>query len=290
MALSSHQIEKLKNYIAQLKPKFLGKFLYYVFPFRKRVIFHNFKIVFGNQISNVEKIKLAQAFYGHLFKSIWETLSLRFISMEKLKQRVTVKGHEHLLKLLDQNIQSAILITGHFGSWEFAPIAGMMQFPQFYGKFYFVRKMLKNKWLEKVLFGRYQEAGLNVIPKKNSLHQVCDVLETGGVVVFVFDQHASLKNRDGLSVDFFGQATGTYRSPAMIAKYTQVPVLSARSYRQVDGHHILEFFPVIPWIGSENEAEELVLNLQQYNKVIEQFILDYPEQWIWIHKRWKTRL
>lgn len=237
---------------------------------------------------NEELIILAKGFYTHLARSLKENIQMRFMSESQIKNRAIVLGEEYIRALEHNPIKGAILITGHFGNWEFAPIAGILNFKEFQGRFYFVRRTLVNKKIEQILFRRYYKAGLNVIPKKNSLDTVCDALEKNNAVVFVMDQHASIGAKDGMMVDFFGRPAGTFKSPAMIAKYMQVPVLPSRSYRRSDGKHVLEFFPAIPWQKSDNEKEEIRLNLRTYNEVLEKFILEYPDQWLWMHKRWKN--
>lgn len=282
------QIQHLKNRIATLKPTLGGNFLYRCIPFRKKVVLHNMRQVFSEVLSDQEIVKLSKAFYSHVAKSLKENIALRFISEKKLKQKAEVVGAQHMWDLLKHKVRGAILITGHFGNWEFAPIAGMLHFREFEGRFYFVRKLLGSKRIEKILFHRYYKSGLEVIPKKNSLNTVCDKLESNNAVVFVMDQHASLKAKDGVMVDFFGKPAGTFRSPAMIAKYTEVPVLPSRTYRREDGKHVLEFFPPLEWIKCENEKDEIAANTRVYNQWLEKFILEYPEQWLWMHKRWKT--
>jgi len=277
--------QQLKDYVAKLKPGFWGKFCYYVLPFRKKVVLSNMQHVFGNILSQQEITKLAQSFYGHLLRSIGENISLRFMSENKLREQAVIIGKEIPLKLAEQKKGIAVL-TGHFGNWELAPIAGIMNFQQFQGKFHFVRKQ-QSPPVEKILFRRYYQAGLKVIPKKNSLNQVCDALADGEVVVFVMDQHASTSVKDGIAVDFFGKKAGTYRSLAMIARYTDVPVIPACSYRQADGKHVLQFLDPIPWIACENQNEELHLNTRAYNEALEKMILAHPDQWLWLHKRWK---
>jgi KDO2-lipid IV(A) lauroyltransferase len=282
------QISYLKNYIAALRPSLLGKFFYYCAPFRKQVVLNNMRQVLGSIISESEIQILAKAFYSHIAYSIGENLALRFMTEKQIRSKAEIVGAKYMWDLENNPVKGAILITAHFGNWEFAPIAGILNFKEFQGRFYFVRKTLVNKTIEKILFRRYYQAGLNVIPKKNSLDKVCDALEKNNAVIFVLDQHASLKAKDGVLVDFFGKPAGTFKSPAMIAKYMQVPVLPIRSYRRFDGKHILEFFPPIPWQTADNDKEELALNLRAYNAALETMILEYPDQWLWMHRRWKT--
>ena len=278
----------LKNYINNIKVSLGGQFLFYLIPFRKKVVLQNMQKVFGDILSNSEILILAKGFYSHVASSLKENLLLRLMSLKQIQSRAIIKGENYLWELVDNKIKGAILITGHFGNWEFAPIAGMLKMPKWQNRFYVVRKYIGTKWIEKILFRRYYQAGLNVIPKKNALNNVMDALEAHNAVAFIMDQHASLKAKDGIAVDFFGSKAGTFRSPAMIASYTGVPVLGFRTYRQKDGKHILEFFPQMPWIKASSPKEELAANTRQYNQFIEKLILEYPDQWLWMHKRWKN--
>jgi KDO2-lipid IV(A) lauroyltransferase len=67
----------------------------------------------------------------------------------------------------------------------------------------------------------------------------------------------------------------------------EVPVIPAQSYRKKDGTHILEFYPPLEWIDAAKGREQLIQNTQYYNHVLEGMILKHPEQWLWMHKRWK---
>lgn len=260
--------------------------MYWLLPYRRAIVRNNINQVFGDVLSDAEKRHLAQAFYTHLATSVKEAISLRFITEEQLKQRVEVRGHEHLITIAAQN-KGVLVLTGHFGNWEFAPIGGILNFRDFQGKFHFIRRTLGNKRLERILFRRYYEAGLQVIPKKNSLQQVCTALDDNHAVVFVLDQHASLVNRDGIAVEFFGKKAGTYRSLATIACHTGVPVVPACSYRLADGRHVLEFQEPILWQDHGSAQESVYQNTLRYNQALERMILANPEQWMWLHKRWK---
>ncbi len=242
--------------------------------------------VFGDSITLKEKQHLAKAFYSHIAKSLKENILMRFWSEDKIRDHAEVLGADHVVQARAGG-KGVLILTGHFGNWEFAPIAGILNFKMLQGHFYFVRKLIGTKWLEKILFRRYYQAGLNVIPKKNALTQVCDALDENCAVVFVMDQHASMHPKDGIMVDFFGKPAGTYRSLATIARNMSAPVLPAQSYRKPDGTHVLEFLPPVPWQEADNARAALEINTKQYNQQLEKMILRYPEQWLWMHRRWK---
>lgn len=284
--MNKKAIDAIPNYLKELKPTLAGKLLYRWLPFRKQIILQNMRTVFQNRLTEQELKLLAQAFYSHLATSIKENLLMRLWSEKKIKSKAKVLGTEYVAEALKQN-KGMLVLTGHFGNWEFAPIAGILNFKMLQGRFYFVRRLLGTKWLEKLLFRRYYQAGLNVIPKKNALSKVCDALEDNSAVVFVLDQHASIEAKDGIKVDFFGKPAGTYRSLATIARNMVVPVIPAQTYRLENGVHVLEFLPPLELIEGESAKQTLYLNTQQYNHILEEMILRYPEQWMWLHKRWK---
>lgn len=277
----------IRDYLKTLSPTWAGKFFYYCLPYRKKIVRQNMQRVFGDVLSTAEIKFLMQCFYSHLALSLKENMLMRFMTQEEIAAKAEIIGHEAALEIAKKHT-GLLVLTGHFGNWEFAPIAGILNFKQFQGQFYFIRKMLKPKWLERKIFSRYYLSGLHVIPKKNSLTQVCDVLEKNNAVVFVMDQYASLP-KDGIAVEFFGEKTGTYRSLATIARYTQIPVIPAAAYRKPNGQHVLHFFDPIPWVTSDSQShhEEIYQNTLRYNQALEKMILAHPEQWLWTHKRWK---
>lgn len=274
------------DYINQLRPTLTGRFLYHAIPFRKKIVLKNIETVFGDRLNQQQKLNLAKAFYSHIAKSLKENCLMRFLSPQKIKSKAVVVGAEHVLKAAEKN-KGVLILTGHFGNWEFAPIAGIMNFEQYKGRFYFIRKLIGTKAIEKLLFKRYYQAGLNVIPKKNALQQACEALEQQAAVVFVMDQHACIGSKDGIKVDFFNKPAGTYRSLATLARNMEAPVIPAQSYRRHDGQHVLEFYPELEWQAINDRKRALMTNTKRYNEQLEKMILKYPEQWLWMHKRWK---
>ena len=269
-----------------LKITNIGRFLYKFLPYRKSLVLSNIDQVFQDTITKTQKIALAKSFYSHLATSFKEMIQLRFMSEKKLKQMVEVKGHEHLLDVAKQN-KGVLVVTGHFGNWEFAPLGGILNFKQFSGHFHFIRKNLSNQTIEKILFNRYAKFGLHVIFKKNAMQKVTEALDKNHAVIFVLDQHAIISNKDGIAVEFFNKKAGTYRSLASISRHTGVPVVPAAGYRLPNGKHVLEFYEPIAWQEYATTSESLYKNTLRYNQALEKIILAHPEQWMWMHKRWK---
>ena len=262
-----------------------GKLLYRFLPIRRQVILDNLHRVYGERIPEDEIVRLAQAHYGHLWRLFCEFLRFRWLSHERKMAMVRIENVEAFAAALAQN-KGVLILTGHFGNWEVSTIAGLNHYPQMRGRFHFVRRAIKPAWLDALVTRRFNEAGFGVFPKRGSLDAMLDRLAVGDAIVFPFDQHA--RPPDGIEVDFFGQPAWTFKSLAIIALATGAPVLPASSWREPDGRHVLRFEDPISAIECENTGEAIRRNTRAYNAVLERIILRRPEQWYWVHRRWKA--
>ncbi len=262
-----------------------GRWLYHLLPYRRSVVLGNFRRVFGDVLPEAEIKKLAQAYYAHYVRFMIEFFRLPFMSQARRKEWVRVENIEAALRAHAKG-KGILLLTGHFGNFEVSTVAGIGQFPQYRGLLHFVRRPLKPKLLNDFVTHRFKRAGFGVIPKRGSLDTILDLLGKGAIIVYVFDQHAG--KGDGITVDFFGHPAGTFKSVALLALTTGAPVLPAYGWREADGRHVLRFEEELPLIEHENVGEAIRLNTRAYNAVLERMLLRHPEQWIWMHRRWKT--
>jgi KDO2-lipid IV(A) lauroyltransferase len=181
--------------------------------------------------------------------------------------------------------KGALILTGHFGNFEVATIAGLRHFPHMRGRFHFIRRAIRPRWLDALVNRRFRQGGFGVVGKRGSLDVILERLEAGDLVVFPFDQHASPP--DGIAVDFFGHPAGTFKSLAIMALATGAPVVPASSWREPDGSHVLRFEEALPLIECVKVNEEIRRNTRAYNAMLEILVLRHPEQWFWVHRRWK---
>jgi len=181
--------------------------------------------------------------------------------------------------------KGVLVLTGHFGNFEVATAAGLAQFPQAHGRFHFVRRPIRPEWLDRLVTRRFRKAGFGVLPKRGGLDAILDRLAAGDLVVFPFDQHANRK--DGVLAEFFGHPAGTFRSLAVIALTTGAPVVPASSWREPNGQHVLRFEAQILPTEHYDTNEAIRLTTRSYNRALERMIVRRPEQWWWVHRRWK---
>ena len=261
-----------------------GKALYHLFPFRRGVVLGNLRRVFGDVLPETEVRRLAQAYCGHFVRFLIEFMRLPLMSAQRRKNWVRVENLEIPVRAQAEG-KGILLLAGHFGNWEAATVAGIGQFPQYRGLFHFVRRPLKPRWLNSFITRRFEKSGFGTLSKRGSLDAILQLLESGAIVVYVFDQHAS--GNEGIPVDFFGHPAGTFKSLAILALSTGAPVIPAHSWREPDGSHVLRFEPPLPLVECEDVGEAIRRNSRAYNVALERMLLRHPEQWIWMHKRWK---
>ncbi len=262
-----------------------GRILYRVLPIRRQVILENLRRVFGAAVPADEIEHLAQAHYGHLWRLFGEFLRFRWMTQAQKTAIVSVENVDVLAAALARG-KGVIVLTGHFGNFEVATVAGLGHFPEMRGRIHFVRRAIKPRWLDALVTRRFNRAGFGVMGKRGSLDAILERLEAGDMVVFPFDQHANPP--DGIESEFFGHPAWTFKSLAIIALATQAPVLPAAGWREPDGKHILRFEQPVPLIESDNVNDEIRRNTRAFNAALERLVLRHPEQWFWVHRRWKT--
>ena len=262
-----------------------GRLLYHLLPLRRAIVLANLRRVYGAALPEADIVALAQAHYAHLWRLAGEFLRFRWLTSEKKSALVRVENIDAFIAAFRQR-KGVLVLTGHFGNWEVATLAGIANYPEVSGRFHFVRRPIKPAWLDALVTQRFEKGGFGVIGKRGSLDRILDRLTAGDVIVFPFDQHAGPP--DGIEVDFFGHPAWTFKSLAIIAMATGAPVMPATSWREPDGSHVLRFSEPIAPVESDDSSEAIRLNTRAYNAALERLILARPDQWYWVHRRWKS--
>jgi len=204
-------------------------------------------------------------------------------SRENIERLVVIDGFEHF-EAARRLGKGVIFLTGHMSAWEIAPFAQAV-----YGNpLSFLARAIDNSRVD-ALINRYRCLSGNLpIEKNNSARAILRVLHDGGTIGILADQNTSLD--EGIFADFFGIPAATTTGIARIALRTGAAVIpgfihwddSMRKYR-------LRFEPAVDLGRSSDEEADIRENTLRFNKVIENYIRAHPDQWLWVHKRWKNR-
>ncbi|MFW2569462.1 lysophospholipid acyltransferase family protein [Legionella sp. 29fVS95] len=264
-----------------------GRFLYYFLPYKKKVVVKNIELVFQRTLNHKEKKRMAMAYYSHFVRSFKEIILFPFMQ-KRLQEQFEMHGVEHLITAIEKQ-KGVLLLCTHLGNCEIGPLISFPKLKIFNSEIHCIRKALKIKWLEKILFQRYQKGGVKIIPNKGAMHRVRKALEANGIIFFVMDQQGRKNVRTKVMVDFFGHKTGSYRSLATLVRRTGAAVIPVAFYRLGKIKHIAEFYPEVEWQEYSDKNEAINHNTQIYNEVLEKIIMRRPEQWIWPYKRWNYK-
>lgn len=275
----------LKRDFNFLPVSWVGWLVYFLMPAKHSIAKKNIERVFHDSLSSDERKRIIVAYYSHIFLCIKEIFLLAFLSKKYLDRRVKVVGVEHLHHALQKD-KGALVLTGHFGSWEFAPLFVLDKIKDEIQQMYCVRKSLRFAFLNSIFWGRFEKAGYKVVSKENALGKIRYALKNKNVVLFPFDLRPPCHSKSSLKVNFLGLPSNTYTSIACLTHRLNSPVLSVSCYRLNKRQHIVEFHPEIPHDFYESKKESYLENTKKYNKRLEDMVLAHPEQWLWSYKRW----
>jgi len=180
--------------------------------------------------------------------------------------------------------KGVLYLTGHMGAWELGPPAqALFGFP-----LHFLVRPLDNPCVD-ALINRYRCFSGNVpVDKSNSVRTILRVLRSGGAVGILFDLNALPD--DGVFVDFFGVPACTTRGVARLALQTDAAVVPSYCFWDCDlREYRLRFEPPLELVRTGNLDADVLANTQLFTRVIEDFARRHPDQWLWVHKRFKTR-
>jgi len=247
-------------------------------------ILGNLRIAFGDQYTEKEYEHLARMSCRHLVMFALECLfTERLITLYSWHKYVTFKNFEPALKVLLEN-RGAILLTGHYGSWE---VLGYMLATLGFD-IVAVMRPLDNPYMNDYLVGIRERHGLKLLYKKGASANMEETIRNGAALGFIADQDAGHK---GLFVDFFGKKASTYKSIALVARAMNVPLIVGCARRtawdrfqyEVEAEEII--FPE-DWKGQDNEVLYIT---NRFNQALERMVRKDPTQYLWLHRRWKSR-
>jgi lipopolysaccharide heptosyltransferase II len=243
----------------------------------RRLAERNVAIAFANEKSSDELRRLVRRHFRRLGANLLCSVKLTQMSPEKILQRVTVEN----IKSMDSRFRAGIpvvLVLSHLGIWEL--FAQLM--PKFVG---YVRnasvyQRLGNRFIDAHVRRTRSQTGLELFDRKDGFQPVIDLLRSGGGVGVLSDQHAG---DHGLWTPFFGRLASTSPLPGLLAKRTRAAVIAAAVYTTGPARWRMVFTDRFDQTGAS-----VATLTSKINEVIEQQIRLAPEDWFWVHNRWKT--
>jgi KDO2-lipid IV(A) lauroyltransferase len=227
-------------------------------------------------------LRTARGVYAHFGQVLLDILWMQGRPRQEVLALVDVVGGEHVEAAMATG-RGAILATGHIGSWELHGIAHGWTF----GAIAVVARPLDNPALDRRLCAFRTAGGNTVIYKQRAVAQVMRAMREGRAVAILLDQN--VQAGDGIFVDFFGRPASTTTIAAALALKTGCALIPCHTEIGADGRYRAIYEPALQWSPSGDRSADLVMLTQELTRRIEAWVRDVPEQWLWIHRRWKTQ-
>lgn len=260
----------------------LGQTIYLLHGKLRRVGMRNLALAFPKK-SVGERRRIVRHVFTSLGRQFAEVCLFPRYTRENVNRTVTYDGYENFDRA-SQRGKGVLFLTGHIGGWELSAFAHSL-----YGHpLHFVMRPLDNPYLD-ALVRRYRTMhGNTPILKHDPARELLRAMKAGATVGILID--TNMTPPEGVFVDFFGIPACTASGLARIALRTDAAVVPGFTiWDPVLRKYRLRFDPAVPLIRTGNNDADIVANTAKFTKVIEEVVRRYPDQWLWVHRRWKTR-
>ncbi len=256
--------------------------LFFLFSRReKTVALENLSAAFGAEKNPDDILRICRYCFRNLGKQLMEVLQIPRLTSENLGKLVTCEGRQNIEDALKAG-KGVIILTAHFGNWE---LLGAGLNLSGYKLSYIVRP-LRSPQMDALLNRIRESAGGKPIPRGASVKGALRCLRRNELLAILSDIDTKV---DGVFVDFFGRPAFTPRGPVSIALRTGAALVPTHVVRQKDDTHVIIAEKALELKVTGDLEEDIRLNTARSVKILESYIRKYPEQWIWVHDRWKTQ-
>ena len=216
----------------------------------------------------------------HFGRAVVESvLARRRLNPSSLARHVVVRN-EHVLGDVMSEGKGAIFVTAHLGVWEIlGQLVGCRG-----GSLHSIYRPIKNPLIDRLVRKWRSVGGQRMVPRRGALRKLLRVLRERGYIGLLMDQHAK---SDGVWVPFFGRPASTTPTPALLALRTGAPIVTGYA-RRLPGVYRFEIFwdEPIHVIPTDDRAADIERITRQLSQRMEGYIREFPEQWLWLHRRW----
>ena len=267
--------------VARRMGNLLGDAVFRLDRKHREITVNNLAFALGTELDAEQRWTTARAVYRNLGQILFEVGWSLATPPDELNKHIRIDGLEHFQDAYAKG-RGVLAITAHMGNWELLPIvAAIAEMP-----LNVVYRPLDFTPLN-IFFERLRSRfGARLIPASHAMLKIVRALRNQAVVAILMDQ--SVDWYDGVWVDFFGHRTCTSNGVALIARKTRSPVLPVLLYRETSGFRAV-FGKAIPLVLTGDKTKDIEINTTNYSHTIEKGIRRHPEQWFWVHRRWKKR-
>ncbi len=276
-------LSRLPRRVAFHLGEMLGLAMYWLLKRRRDLGVRNLTVAFGETLTEQEKRAILKTTFRNLGKSLVEMLHFPRMSNAYFAEHVQMIGLEHYAAAKAKG-RGVLCMSGHIGNWEMSgqalSAAGNLCSV--------VVRPLNNPYLNRLLERLRMLRGNRLLARgQNGLKQILTTLKANDMVVILMDQNT--RRSKGIFVDFFGKPACTIPVIALVALRYHVPVIPGFIVRTGFDTHEVRFGAEIEMERTGDTQKDIEINTAKLNRILEDIIRQYPDQWLWGHHRWKTQ-
>ncbi len=266
---------------------FLGRLFFLLAGRRREIALENLRLAIGSDYNDGELQRIARESFKSFFHTYLEIIRFRRFLHDPERILETANNRESIeillarVKEIHQTAGGCIFVTPHLGNWEVLPHASAyIGVPMMV-----VARPLDNPYLEALVYQDRTATGQLLIPKRNAMFMLQKTLHKGKSIGLLADQ----ATKKAISVNFFGRLATTTPVPAILATSYNRPIVVVACCRDSSGKGFLGYVADPIWPGEyQSEKAEIFRLTAEMNKAMESIIRKQPEQYLWMHNRWKT--
>ena len=270
------------HYLHYLGEK-LGRLTFFFWGARKKIILNNLELALGKEKSQKEIREIFKRNLENMGKGVLETIRYSRLSSDRLDKTITIEGKEYIDRALEAG-KGVVALSAHLGNF---PLIGM-KFVSLGYQFAVVFRNPENEKLAQITRNFMKQGGIEPIPdkpRKICVRRSIQTLRKNGILFLQIDQNTRTKR--GVFVDFFGYLVPTFTGPVVMALRTGAVIVPLFIVRNGDNTHTIIVDPPVELELTGDKDRDIFLNIARLTKVSESYIRRYPEQWWWIHRRFR---
>jgi Kdo2-lipid IVA lauroyltransferase/acyltransferase len=248
----------------------------------RRVGMRNLELAFPEK-NKAERARILRSEFASLGRQLAEVCHFPEYTLENIDRVVVFEGFEHFEHAKARG-KGVLLFAGHFGGWELSSFVISMR-----GHWmHVIMRGMDNVYLGQLIEHYRTMHGNKAVDKDDFVRGLLSAMRAGEVVGMLID--TNMTPPQGIFVDFFGIPACTASGLARIALKTDAAVVPTFTiWDAALGKYRLRFDPAIDLVRTSDLEADIKANTQKFTTVIEDYVRKYPEQWLWVHRRWKTR-
>ncbi|NQT07116.1 MAG: lysophospholipid acyltransferase family protein [Candidatus Omnitrophica bacterium] len=259
----------------------MGKLAFHIVPKERRKTLAHLRMALGRERSEKELRKIAKDLFANMGRNAIEWINYPKFDKEWFSKNIYPENFERVRNAYDRG-KGLIVLTGHLGNWEL--LGSYLSFNNYAGTM--IAKKIYIKQFDEFFVRMRKHFKNDILYRGESPKKVLRVLKSGGIIGILPDQDIS--SIEGIFVDFFGKPAYTPTAPVKFAIKTGAALVPMFALRDGDRFKFLVEKEIVMEITGDKDRD-LLVNTIKWMRVFENVIRRYPDQWVWMHRRWKTK-